>query len=169
MLSLTAQGVRIVGDSEGEAGRQAGRRFLYDIIFFILITTIGLNIVFGIILDTFSELREARVSLLYLYQLAILIPLLFQFSAEKDIKSTCFICSLPSYRFDKKDSNVSLFFTDCGHNDKVWLFLVQGFTNHIKKEHCMEDYIYYSIYLDQVDTSNHNAIEKQVYDKVSGL
>ncbi len=67
MLSLTAQGVRIVGDSEGEAGRQAGRRFLYDIIFFILITTIGLNIVFGIILDTFSELREARVSLLSLY------------------------------------------------------------------------------------------------------
>ena len=28
-------------------------------------------------------------------------------------------------------------------------------------------YVYYSIYLDQIDTSNHNAIEKYVYEKVS--
>lgn len=36
-------------------------RLLYDVSFFILITTIGLNIVFGIIVDTFSELRDERV------------------------------------------------------------------------------------------------------------
>ena len=36
-------------------------RLLYDISFFIIITTIGLNIVFGIIVDTFSELRDERV------------------------------------------------------------------------------------------------------------
>ncbi len=30
-------------------------------------------------------------------------------------------------------------------------------------------YIYYSIYLDQVDTSDHNAIEKYVYSKVKIL
>ena len=29
--------------------------------FFIIVTTIGLNIVFGIIVDTFSELRDERV------------------------------------------------------------------------------------------------------------
>ena len=27
-------------------------------------------------------------------------------------------------------------------------------------------YVYYSIYLDQIDTSDHNAIEKYVYEKV---
>lgn len=39
----------------------AGVRLFYDISFFIIVTTIGLNIVFGIIVDTFSELRDERV------------------------------------------------------------------------------------------------------------
>ena len=38
-----------------------GWRLIYDISFFIIVTTIGLNIVFGIIVDTFSELRDERV------------------------------------------------------------------------------------------------------------
>ena len=38
-----------------------GWRLLYDISFFIVVTTIGLNIIFGIIVDTFSELRDERV------------------------------------------------------------------------------------------------------------
>ncbi len=37
-------------------------RLFFDISFFIIVTTIGLNIVFGIIVDTFSELRDERVS-----------------------------------------------------------------------------------------------------------
>ena len=37
------------------------RTVFYDLTFFILVTTIGLNIVFGIIVDTFSELRDERV------------------------------------------------------------------------------------------------------------
>ena len=40
---------------------------MYHISFFIIVTTIGLNIVFGIIVDTFSELREERVSHSYLF------------------------------------------------------------------------------------------------------
>ena len=40
---------------------QFGLLSLYHIMFFIIITTIGLNIVFGIILDTFSELRSNKV------------------------------------------------------------------------------------------------------------
>ena len=36
-------------------------RLIYDVSFFIIVTTIGLNIVFGIIVDTFSELRDERV------------------------------------------------------------------------------------------------------------
>ena len=39
----------------------AALRLFYDISFFIIVTTIGLNIVFGIIVDTFSELRDERV------------------------------------------------------------------------------------------------------------
>ena len=42
-------------------------RLLYDVSFFIIVTTIGLNIVFGIIVDTFSELRDERVCHCFLY------------------------------------------------------------------------------------------------------
>ena len=39
------------------------RAIFFDLTFFIIVTTIGLNIVFGIIVDTFSELRDERVTL----------------------------------------------------------------------------------------------------------
>ena len=51
-----------MGATPTEAARQASYRFFYDVTFFIIITTIGLGIVSGIIIDTFSELRNARVS-----------------------------------------------------------------------------------------------------------
>ncbi len=35
---------------------------IYHIVFWVTITTIWLNIVFGVILDTFSELRSMKVS-----------------------------------------------------------------------------------------------------------
>ena len=34
---------------------------IYQVSFFVFITTIGLNIIFGIIVDTFSELRDLKV------------------------------------------------------------------------------------------------------------
>ena len=43
-------------------GNDARIRFFFDITFFIIVTTIGLNIVFGIIVDTFSELRDSNVN-----------------------------------------------------------------------------------------------------------
>ena len=45
----------------------------------------------------------------------------------------------------------------------------QGFDHHVKEEHNMWNYIYYSVYLETIDTSDHNAIEKYVYQKVSAL
>ena len=43
---------------------------------------------------------------------------------------------------------------------------LQEFKRHIRKDHNMWAYVYYSIYLDQIDVTNHNAIEKYVYEKV---
>ena len=36
------------------------RRFFFDLLFFILIVIILLNIIFGIIIDTFAELRDQK-------------------------------------------------------------------------------------------------------------
>ena len=39
-----------------------GLRLLYDIVFFIVVTTLGLNIVIAILVDRFSDLREEKVA-----------------------------------------------------------------------------------------------------------
>ena len=36
-------------------------RLVFDVTFFIIVGTIGLNIVFGIIVDAFSQLRDEKV------------------------------------------------------------------------------------------------------------
>ena len=69
-----------------------------------------------------------------------------QFRTEQDKKSVCFICSLASHEFERRAS---------------------GFDSHVKHDHNMWRYIYLSIYLDQIDISDHNAIQKFVYDMVS--
>ena len=43
------------------------RAVFFDLTFFIIVTTIGLNIVFGIIVDTFSELRDEKVIYIFTY------------------------------------------------------------------------------------------------------
>ncbi len=55
-LTLSQAIPLIYGDFE-----EAAVRLLFDISFFIIVTTIGLNIVFGIIVDTFAELRDEKV------------------------------------------------------------------------------------------------------------
>ena len=61
---------------------QVGRIFL-DILFWILIVTIMMNLVLGIIVDTFSQLREEQAH------------------QDDEMTNKCFICSLPAYRFEK--------------------------------------------------------------------
>ena len=51
----------------------------------------------------------------------------------------------------------------------TFVFVLQGFDEHVKKDHNMWTYIYYSIYLDTIDTSDHNAIEKFVYEMVRSV
>ena len=60
----------------------------FSISFFIIFTTIGLNVIFGIIVDTFSELRNKK------------------WTAEADMRDTCFICSQQSHEFEHH-ANVS--------------------------------------------------------------
>ena len=49
-----------------------------------------------------------------------------------------------------------------------YVFMVrQGFEDHVKHDHNMWMYVYFSIYLDTIDISDHNAIEKYVYEMVS--
>lgn len=63
-----------------------GFRQLFDILFFILVIIVLLNIIFGIIIDTFGELRDKRKKI------------------EEDIENICIICSREKYEFELRGS-----------------------------------------------------------------
>jgi len=64
----------------------SGFRIIYDSSFFIIVIVILLNIIFGIIIDTFGELRTKADSI------------------NEDVKNTCFICGIDRQEFDRNSS-----------------------------------------------------------------
>jgi hypothetical protein len=84
----------------GSASKYSYRGF-FDMTFFIVVLTVLLNIVFGIIIDTFTELREMKEA------------------KEADKKSVCFVCGLDQKAFDDYRSH-----TGIDHNMWHLAFLV---------------------------------------------
>ena len=58
-------------------------RLIYDVTYFAFVTVIILNIIFGIIIDTFAGLRDEKNAMF------------------DDMKNRCFICGLDRYLFEK--------------------------------------------------------------------
>jgi len=58
-------------------------RIIYTLLFFCLITTILMNIIFGVIIDTFAELRSKKEQI------------------DLDMSGRCFICGLDRFIFDE--------------------------------------------------------------------
>lgn len=58
-------------------------RTVFDLMFFIIVLVLLLNIIFGIILDTFSDLREKAKE------------------QHEDMTSKCFICGIEKTKFDE--------------------------------------------------------------------
>jgi len=76
--------------------------YLYTISFFILIIIIALNVILGIILDTFGQLREERNNTL------------------KDTISKCFICQIEAERFQRESLG---FKNHIKHEHNMWQYL----------------------------------------------
>ncbi len=65
---------------------QVARRVPFDVLFWVVINVIVMNMIFGIIVDTFSQLRDEK------------------WSIQEDMNSLCSICSIRAYDFDQKTS-----------------------------------------------------------------
>ncbi|XP_065058274.1 inositol 1,4,5-trisphosphate receptor type 1-like isoform X2 [Rhopilema esculentum] len=59
-------------------------RVIYDLVFFFVLIIIVLNLIFGVIIDTFADLRSEKQT------------------KEEILKNTCFICGLDRSSFDNK-------------------------------------------------------------------
>lgn len=77
-------------------------RTFFDLTFFALVTIIMLNVVFGIIVDTFSELRDEKSK------------------NDEAMKSECFICSLKASDFERFGNG---FNQHIKHEHHMWNYL----------------------------------------------
>ncbi|XP_071809962.1 inositol 1,4,5-trisphosphate receptor-like isoform X2 [Asterias amurensis] len=77
-------------------------RVVYDLLFFFVVIIIVLNLIFGVIIDTFADLRSEKQQ------------------KEEILKNTCFICGLNRSSFDNKSVSFEEHFKD-EHN--MWHYL----------------------------------------------
>ncbi|EKF26918.1 hypothetical protein MOQ_009372 [Trypanosoma cruzi marinkellei] len=77
-------------------------RVSYDLVFFALVNVVFLNIMFGLIIDTFGELRDAKRE------------------KELDMKSKCFVCGLEADEFEK--AHVGGFRAHVMHEHNMWMY-----------------------------------------------
>ena len=102
-------------------------RYFFDLSFFGIISIILLNLIFGIIIDAFSDIRDKLKTV------------------EIDVKERCFICGLSRIEFETKN--------------KSWV-------DHVQKEHNVFAYLYFILYIQKKPTSECNAVEKFVKERV---
>ena len=94
-------------DLTGDDGLPQGmwfQRSLFDFLFFLIIIIIILNIVFGIIIDTFSDLRSQRDE------------------KTNNMLTTCFICGIGRDQFDQEGETDFKRHCDFEHNKWDYLF-----------------------------------------------
>lgn len=75
---------------------------VYDLLFFFIVIIIVLNLIFGVIIDTFADLRSEKQQ------------------KELILKNTCFICGLNRSAFDNKTVS---FEEHIKHEHNMWHYL----------------------------------------------
>uniref|UniRef100_A0A3Q3J9U7 Inositol 1,4,5-trisphosphate receptor n=1 Tax=Monopterus albus TaxID=43700 RepID=A0A3Q3J9U7_MONAL len=90
IITVLNQGLRN-GGGVGDVLRRPSKdeplfaaRVVYDLLFFFVVIIIVLNLIFGVIIDTFADLRSEKQR------------------KEEILKTTCFICGLERDKFDNK-------------------------------------------------------------------
>jgi hypothetical protein len=77
----------------------------YELSFYATVITVLLNVIFGIIIDTFAELRTARAT------------------KKDNMENTCFVCGLDRFTFDTKGGGFDRHIWE-DHNMWCYLFLI---------------------------------------------
>jgi hypothetical protein len=103
-------------------------RIIFDMSFFILIVLLILNLIFGVIVDTYRQLRLKKAEI------------------AEDMFNRCFICSYSRYELERSST---------------------GFSNHVKKEHNMWEYVFFLMHLNQKPETEYNGQESYVMKKAA--
>mmetsp|Transcript_33274 Transcript_33274/g.53603 ORF Transcript_33274/g.53603 Transcript_33274/m.53603 type:complete len:2908 (+) Transcript_33274:214-8937(+) len=126
---------------------QSMQRYLYDLGFVVTITIFLLNVVFGIIIDTFGSLREE------------------QHEREAQLTNFCFICNLPRADFDSISFEYKQKQDELPQGRTTREFK-SGFLYHISQEHSLFDYLGFVLYLEGKDKTECNGLESYVLEEL---
>jgi len=90
--STMNNGIRSIGDILEQLSMYKDEnaywiRYVFDISFFFLVIIILLNLIFGIIIDAFADMRDSRNAI------------------KSNVKERCFICSLGRFEFETKNKS----------------------------------------------------------------
>lgn len=80
-------------------------RMVYTFFFYVMVTTILMNIIFGIIIDTFAELREKKELI------------------DEMITGRCFICGIERFVFDQLSQEGNGFADHIQNDHNMWKYL----------------------------------------------
>lgn len=109
-------------------------RVIYDMLFFFIVIIIVLNLIFGVIIDTFADLRSEKQN------------------KEEVLKNSCFICGKVNvclhFVFTLTILYLSIHTFLCtGLGRSEFVNKVVSFDDHIKREHNLWHYLYFIVLL----------------------
>ncbi|ELW72535.1 Inositol 1,4,5-trisphosphate receptor type 2 [Tupaia chinensis] len=159
-------------------------RVVYDLLFYFIVIIIVLNLIFGVIIDTFADLRSEKQK------------------KEEILKTTCFICGLERDKFDNKTVSFEEHIKS-EHNMWHYLYFIVlvkvkdpteytgpesyvaqmivvrlerdkfdnktvSFEEHIKSEHNMWHYLYFIVLVKVKDPTEYTGPESYVAQMIVG-
>ena len=102
-------------------------RIIYTSTFFIFINTILINIIFGVIIDTFGDLREQNQAM------------------EEEMEHRCFVCGLERYKFEINSTDGNGFEKHICDDHNMWIylyFIVYLFKKDVFEQTGFESYVF---------------------------
>ena len=81
------------------------QRLILDLMWFIVVLVVFINIIFGIVIDTFSSLRALKME------------------KQENTVNTCFICSIGRQTFDRADDEPDGFKRHISNDHNMWAYL----------------------------------------------
>ena len=98
-----AQGLADIRETWGYDPSKARIRWTVDLLFFVVVTVMLLNIIFGIVIDTFAQQRD------------------LQNQIKDNMENVCFVCGIDRNTFDRKHPHGFDYHTEYEHN--IWHYL----------------------------------------------
>lgn len=125
-------------------------RVVYDLLFFFIVIIIVLNLIFGVIIDTFADLRSEKQQ------------------KELILKNTCFICGKCIFYLFWYHVFTVIVYNDAfaGLNRSSFDNKTVSFEEHVKHEHNMWHYLYFIVLVKVKDPTEFTGPESYVYAMV---